>query len=101
MYPASTKQGAAVLAFPDVCKTPTPAGPIPVPYPNAQATPLSPTQKTQLKVGPGTGTVQSRIGMSRYAGLKPPQHCSRQSSPRFTGSSPGCRVATPISGTLW
>jgi uncharacterized protein DUF4150 len=22
------------LAFPDVCKTPTPAGPIPIPYPN-------------------------------------------------------------------
>ena len=22
------------LAFPDVCKTPTPAGPVPIPYPN-------------------------------------------------------------------
>ena len=22
------------IAFPDVCKTPTPAGPIPIPYPN-------------------------------------------------------------------
>ena len=34
MFPASTKGGGAVLAFPDVCKTPSPAGPIPIAYPN-------------------------------------------------------------------
>lgn len=34
MLPASTKQKGACTAFPDVCKTPTPAGTVPVPYPN-------------------------------------------------------------------
>jgi hypothetical protein len=48
MIPASTKGGGVAQAFPDVCKTPTPAGPVPIPYPNigqlAQAT------KTSAKV---------------------------------------------------
>src|SRR4051812_27038390 len=26
--------GGVTMAFPDVCKTPSPAGPIPIPYPN-------------------------------------------------------------------
>jgi hypothetical protein len=26
--------GGVTLAFPDVCKTPTPGGPVPIPYPN-------------------------------------------------------------------
>ena len=26
--------GGKTIAFPDVCKTPSPAGPIPIPYPN-------------------------------------------------------------------
>jgi len=26
--------GGMSMAFPDVCKTPTPAGPVPIPYPN-------------------------------------------------------------------
>lgn len=30
----SSHPGASVLAFPDVCKTPTPGGPVPIPYPN-------------------------------------------------------------------
>lgn len=31
---AATKQGGQCMGMPDVCKTPTPAGPVPVPYPN-------------------------------------------------------------------
>lgn len=31
---ASTKGGGQCFAFPDVCKTPTPGGPVPLPYPN-------------------------------------------------------------------
>jgi hypothetical protein len=31
---ANTMMGGMDMAFPDVCKTPTPAGPIPIPYPN-------------------------------------------------------------------
>jgi hypothetical protein len=31
---ANTQMGGMAFAFPDVCKTPTPAGPVPIPYPN-------------------------------------------------------------------
>ena len=35
MFSSSTKEGGIVLAFPDVCKTPSPGGPaVPIPYPN-------------------------------------------------------------------
>jgi uncharacterized Zn-binding protein involved in type VI secretion len=34
--------GAKSIVFPDVCKTPTPAGPVPIPYPNlAQSSDLA------------------------------------------------------------
>src|SRR5688500_782305 len=32
--PITTKSQGVCSAFPDVCKTPTPAGPAPIPYPN-------------------------------------------------------------------
>jgi len=31
---ANSQMGGQNLAFPDVCLTPTPAGPVPIPYPN-------------------------------------------------------------------
>ena len=31
----SSYQGKSLTAFPDVCKTPSPGGPVPIPYPNA------------------------------------------------------------------
>ena len=31
---AHKKSGGMSIAFPDVCKTPSPGGPIPIPYPN-------------------------------------------------------------------
>jgi hypothetical protein len=34
MFPASTCGGGQCMGMPDVCKTPSPAGPIPIPYPN-------------------------------------------------------------------
>ena len=34
MFPASTNGGGQCAGFPDVCKTPTPGGPVPIPYPN-------------------------------------------------------------------
>jgi len=35
MMPASTKgAGLCVCSAPDVCKTPSPGGPVPIPYPN-------------------------------------------------------------------
>ncbi len=48
MMPASTKQGGVCFAFPDVCKTPTPGGPVPIPYPNFGQ--VMQCQKTAKKV---------------------------------------------------
>jgi hypothetical protein len=46
--PASTKGGGQCFAVPDVCKTPTPAGPVPIPYPNIGMVPQA--TKTSTKV---------------------------------------------------
>jgi carboxyl-terminal processing protease len=44
MLPASNRGAGQNMGFPDVCNTPTPAGPVPIPYPNiamnAQASPF-------------------------------------------------------------
>jgi len=40
--------GGVTIAFPDVCKTPTPAGPVPIPYPNIAMS--SDTMKGTTKV---------------------------------------------------
>lgn len=34
MFPATAKGSGGGFAFPDVCRVPSPAGPIPTPYPN-------------------------------------------------------------------
>ena len=34
IFPVTNTGGGHCFAFPDVCKTPTPAGPVPIPYPN-------------------------------------------------------------------
>jgi hypothetical protein len=34
MFPVSTKDAGQAMCMPDVCKTPSPAGPVPIPYPN-------------------------------------------------------------------
>ncbi len=34
MSPVTKGSGGTVAGFPDVCKTPTPGGPVPIPYPN-------------------------------------------------------------------
>lgn len=34
MFPVSTKKAGQTMCMPDVCKTPTPVGPVPIPYPN-------------------------------------------------------------------
>jgi len=38
---ANTQMMGMALGFPDVCLTPTPAGPVPVPYPNISMTPMA------------------------------------------------------------
>ena len=38
---ANSQGGGQDFAFPDVCLTPTPGGPVPVPYPNIAAGPMA------------------------------------------------------------
>ena len=55
--PIAPAQGIA-FGFPDVCLTPTPGGPAPVPYPNvadlSQAMPVSDSPGKELVVGPAS-----------------------------------------------
>lgn len=37
----NTSMGGMSTGFPDVCKTPTPAGPVPIPYPNIAEEPAN------------------------------------------------------------
>lgn len=67
MLPASTKGGGQCMAFPDVCKTPSPGGPIPIPYPNmaqvAQANGGTCSQKVKFCNQPAV-TKDTEIPMS-------------------------------------
>lgn len=38
---ANTQMGGMDIGAPDVCNTPTPAGPVPIPYPNMAAGPMA------------------------------------------------------------
>jgi hypothetical protein len=63
MLPASTKIGGAVAAFPDVCKTPVPAGPVPIPYPNIAAPPTARAQQVAQKAGPSPAQLKTKLSM--------------------------------------
>lgn len=53
------------IAFPDVCKTPSPAGPIPIPYPNiAQSTDTAKGTKKVKCDGQSTCVKDSNFSMS-------------------------------------
>ena len=50
-FPArSKKSGGFIVTFPDVCKTPASAGPIPIPYPNIASTAKATQQSKKVKV---------------------------------------------------
>ena len=84
--PATTNGGGQCFAFPDVCKTPSPAGPVPIPYPNiAQPTQASAstcsskvkilnkktaTTKTEISVSSGdeAGTAGGGVVSSKFKG---------------------------------
>lgn len=52
-------------AFPDVCNTPTPAGPIPIPYPNIAMSSDTASETKQVKVdGNGVCVIDSNFSMS-------------------------------------
>jgi Domain of unknown function (DUF4150) len=67
MLPASTRMAGMCQAFRDVCKTPTPAGPVPIPYPNIAQNPMmdpgSATTKVLIMNMP-CGTAMTKIHMS-------------------------------------
>ncbi len=48
MFPAATTMAGMCLAAPDVCKTPSPVGPVPIPYPNTAQLPMA--QQTSMHV---------------------------------------------------
>ena len=67
MFPASTKSaGQCMVPGPaDVCKTPTPGGPVPMPYPNIAMCGQATGQSTKVKISGSWGlTVNSKIPMS-------------------------------------
>lgn len=67
MFPASTKGGGQSFAFPDTCKTPSPGGPIPIPYPNIGMVNQVSKESTKVKFS-GTGAVTKKTEMARSSG---------------------------------
>ena len=67
MLPASTTAGGQCLGFPDVCKTPSPAGPIPIPYPNIGMVNQAKKTATKCKFG-GKPVVLKKSEISRSQG---------------------------------
>lgn len=67
MFPAVNSGMGMSMAFPDVCKTPSPAGPIPIPYPNiaqnAMMDPGSASMKVMLMCMPAA-KLMTKINLS-------------------------------------
>ena len=65
MMPASTNGGGQCLGAPDVCKTPTPVGTIPIPYPSIGMVNQAQGTSTHVKaVGKPAVTTNSKIPQS-------------------------------------
>ena len=65
MFPIVTKQGGQAMATPDVCKTPSPGGPVPIPYPNVAMSAQLTKGSTKTKVaGMPAAVMNSEISMS-------------------------------------
>ena len=62
MIPISTHKGQAIIAFPDVCKTPSPAGPTPIPYPNTSTGPAG------IKIPPASKTAAAKSSFTKSSG---------------------------------
>lgn len=69
MTSASKHQGRAVLAFPDVCKTPSPGGPVPIPYPNIGTASSRRIAKTGLATKPPTALKGSGLSQQHRGRL--------------------------------
>ncbi|MCR9244815.1 MAG: DUF4150 domain-containing protein [bacterium] len=67
MFPITTNGGGQCMGFPDVCKTPTPGGPVPIPYPNIAMANQAKGSTTSKKVKVGNKnvcTTKTEISMS-------------------------------------
>jgi hypothetical protein len=60
------------IAFPDVCKTPSPGGPIPIPYPNIgkSADTSKSSKPTKLEVSAVEMSAEDRVRQTELAGSK-------------------------------
>ena len=67
IFGITTTAGGMAIGFPDACKTPTPAGPVPIPYPNTammnQAATGSCTNKVKIVNKPAL-TSKSKVPIS-------------------------------------
>ena len=70
MLPASTKAAGQTFAFPDVCKTTAPPGPIPLPYPNTGMLMQVTGESTKVKIA-GQGAVTKKSEIPRSMGDEP------------------------------
>ena len=65
LTPVTTQSGGTVVGFPDVCKTPSPGGPVPIPYCNvARSEDLADGSKTVLIGGASVCLSSSSLGRS-------------------------------------
>lgn len=60
---AATDSGGQSVVFPDVCKTPTPGGPVPIPYPNVG-------RSADASKGPKSVTLNGKTPMVKGAQYK-------------------------------
>ena len=67
MLPASTKGGGQCFAMPDVCKTPSPGGPVPIPYPNIGMVNQVTGESKKVKFA-SKGVVTKKTKMTRSQG---------------------------------
>ncbi|NUP09202.1 MAG: DUF4150 domain-containing protein [Polyangiaceae bacterium] len=102
MLPASNRGVGMSLGFPDVCLTPSPAGPVPVPYPNiamnAQAAPFAASVKVNMM---NALNLASQIPLtsgdeagSAHPSVKGPQRYSMGSPNVFVEGMPGITLAS-------
>lgn len=102
MLPASNRGPGMSLGFPDVCMTPSPAGPVPVPYPNvamnAQAAPFAASVKVNMM---NALNLASQIPLtsgdeagSAHATVKGPQRFAVGSPNVFIEGMPGITLAS-------
>jgi hypothetical protein len=65
LSPVTRKSGGRVVGFPDVCRTPSPGGPVPIPYPNsAESKALEKGSRTVSINGAPVCLSSSRLGTS-------------------------------------